>query len=238
MKIFLFALTPLVFCFAAGFAQEKSAAQPFEFRGTLKDKNASVFAGTSLFFKTGDKETSVVTDINGDFKIPLSPGNYEATVRKTLSETFKAYIFIQEKGLNPNNVEFVIEANPVCCGDLSEKPYPKITKLPKPPYPAAALAVRAGGEVVVEVKIDKEGKVVAANVVSGHPLLKQASLFAARQSLFEADETDEQREVNLTYVFFLPGQTEKPNINRYTNPYRVDVIGIAVSLDTTPSNIY
>jgi outer membrane biosynthesis protein TonB len=33
--------------------------------------------------------------------------------------------------------------------------YPKLLSFPKPPYPAAARAVRATGEVVVLVKIDK-----------------------------------------------------------------------------------
>src|SRR5690606_22356928 len=121
--------------------------------------------------------------------------------RESLSETFKAFIIIQENGLNPNNVEFIVEPNPVCCGTPSEKPYPKITKLPKPPYPAVARVVRATGEVVVEVKIDKEGKVISANAVSGHPLLRAVSVQAARGSLFEQSESDEQREVKLTYVF-------------------------------------
>ncbi len=233
MKNLLFAFTLSVFCLVnPNFAQEKSAEKLFEFKGAVKDKGSAVFAGIPLFFNSGGKETSVSTDINGEFSVNLAPGNYEVTVRKTLSETFKAYIFIQENGLNPQNVEFIIEPNAVCCGASAEKPYPKITKLPKPPYPAAARAVRAIGEVVVEVKIDREGKVVEAKAVSGHPLLRVASAQAAEQSLFEVSESDEIREAKLTFVFLLP-QGEKENIKRYSNLYRVEIVSDVVIIDST-----
>lgn len=58
------------------------------------------------------------------------------------------------------------------------------TSLPKPPYPAAARAVRAAGAVNVQVKIDERGNVVSASAVSGHPLLQQAAVGAARQAKF------------------------------------------------------
>ena len=56
--------------------------------------------------------------------------------------------------------------------------------LVKPPYPPAARIVRASGAVNVQVTIDEKGNVVAANAVSGHPLLRQASETAARASKF------------------------------------------------------
>ncbi|HEY0461262.1 MAG TPA: energy transducer TonB [Pyrinomonadaceae bacterium] len=235
MKKNLFVFTLLILCLSiSGSAQVKPNEKRYEFHGTLKDKDSAVFAGTPVFFNNGGEELSASTDINGEFKTPLAPGNYEVTVRKTLSESFKAYLFIQENGLNPDNAEFVIEPNPVCCGTSAEKPYPKIVKLPKPPYPAAARAVQAVGEVVVEVKIDNDGKVISANAVSGHPLLRVASVTAAKQSLFEQSAGDEQRDVNLTYVFF-PGQNEKPNTKRYSNPYRVEIIGEAVTVEAINS---
>ncbi len=57
--------------------------------------------------------------------------------------------------------------------------------LPKPPYPAAARAVRAEGAVNVQVLIDEEGNVASANAVSGHPLLRQASEQAALGAKFK-----------------------------------------------------
>ncbi|MGC2234610.1 MAG: TonB family protein [Pyrinomonadaceae bacterium] len=54
-------------------------------------------------------------------------------------------------------------------------------------YPLAALAVRASGEVVVDVQIDLSGKVTAAKAVSGHPLLRAASELAARKWQFSKE---------------------------------------------------
>lgn len=60
----------------------------------------------------------------------------------------------------------------------------KATSLPKPPYPAAARAVRASGTVAVQVTISESGSVISASAVSGHPLLRAAAVSAARQARF------------------------------------------------------
>ncbi|MEP6924702.1 MAG: TonB family protein [Pyrinomonadaceae bacterium] len=60
----------------------------------------------------------------------------------------------------------------------------RATSLPKPPYPAAARAVRAEGQVNVQVLIDENGNVVSASAISGNPLLRQAAAQAARQAKF------------------------------------------------------
>jgi TonB family protein len=60
----------------------------------------------------------------------------------------------------------------------------KATNLVKPPYPAAARAVRASGAVNVQVTIDEQGNVYRAVAVSGHPLLRAAAVQAARASTF------------------------------------------------------
>ncbi len=56
--------------------------------------------------------------------------------------------------------------------------------LPKPPYPAAARAVRASGAVNVQVTISESGSVISANAVTGSPLLRQAAEQAARSAKF------------------------------------------------------
>ncbi len=56
--------------------------------------------------------------------------------------------------------------------------------LPKPAYPAAALAVRAEGKVDVQVLIDENGKVVSARAVSGNALLRDAAERAAHMAKF------------------------------------------------------
>jgi protein TonB len=60
----------------------------------------------------------------------------------------------------------------------------KAISLPKSGYPPIAKAAHASGTVVVQVLIDENGNVVSANAVSGHPLLIQAAVSAARQARF------------------------------------------------------
>lgn len=60
----------------------------------------------------------------------------------------------------------------------------KAINLPQPPYPPAARAVRASGMVSVQVLIDVDGRVLSANAVSGHPLLRSAAVAAARSATF------------------------------------------------------
>lgn len=60
----------------------------------------------------------------------------------------------------------------------------KATNLPKPPYPAAALAIRASGAVSIQVLIDTDGQVFSAEAVSGHPLPRTASANAACEAKF------------------------------------------------------
>lgn len=56
--------------------------------------------------------------------------------------------------------------------------------LAKPKYPPTARAVGASGSVNVQVLIDEEGYVIAAEAVTGHPLLKGVSVLAAKASKF------------------------------------------------------
>lgn len=60
----------------------------------------------------------------------------------------------------------------------------RATSLPKPPYPPAAIAVQAQGEVKVQVTIDETGRVVSASAISGHPLLRREAERAALNARF------------------------------------------------------
>jgi protein TonB len=44
-----------------------------------------------------------------------------------------------------------------------------------------AEAAQVSGPVVVEITVDEEGNVISARAVSGHPLLRDAAVEAARQ---------------------------------------------------------
>src|SRR5262249_53318547 len=55
----------------------------------------------------------------------------------------------------------------------------------EPTYSPFAKAARVSGAVVVEVTVDTDGKVIAARAISGHPLLKDEAVTAARQWVFQ-----------------------------------------------------
>lgn len=60
----------------------------------------------------------------------------------------------------------------------------KAISLPKPAYPAIAKAAHASGTVNVQVTVDESGNVISASAVSGHPLLRQSAISAARGAKF------------------------------------------------------
>jgi TonB family protein len=60
----------------------------------------------------------------------------------------------------------------------------RAVSLPKPPYPPIAKAARLSGNVVVQILVDERGCVQTARVLSGHPLLHEVSVQAARRACF------------------------------------------------------
>jgi TonB family protein len=70
---------------------------------------------------------------------------------------------------------------PVTVGDLARR---VVKSLPKPEYPAAAAAQRAGGKVIVQLVVDETGNVVSARAVKGDPLLQDAAIKAASRAHF------------------------------------------------------
>ena len=60
----------------------------------------------------------------------------------------------------------------------------KAVSKPQPAFPPIAKAARASGTVTVEVLVDESGDVTYAKAVSGHPLLQQSAVEAARLAKF------------------------------------------------------
>jgi len=58
----------------------------------------------------------------------------------------------------------------------------------QPAYPPVAKAAKASGVVQIQITVSEEGKVIATNVVSGHPLLRDAASQAASQWEFKPTE--------------------------------------------------
>jgi len=226
MKILLFSAL-LIGLAVQTFAQTDTISGNYRLRGVVKDQTGAVFAGLNLYVRKGDSSRTFSTDINGEFELGLQPGEYEITVNKLYSSSFKTFNKIQDGGLNPNDLVFVLDSSHIGCNDSGGKPFPRPISLPKPPYPPVARAVRASGEVIVTVKIGTDGKAAEAVADSGHPLLRKAAELAAKESRFESGENDPEREAKLTYVFmpyvFTPSEKEKLHLKRYSNPCRIEV---------------
>lgn len=69
---------------------------------------------------------------------------------------------------------------PISGGVLNGKAVSK----PAPPYPAEAKAAGASGVVAVQVLVSEDGTVESAEAVSGHPLLRDAAVEAAKRARF------------------------------------------------------
>ncbi len=61
----------------------------------------------------------------------------------------------------------------------------KAISLPKPVFPKEAKNIVASGSITVQVKLDEEGNVIEARACSGHPLLRESAVKAARQAKFK-----------------------------------------------------
>ena len=93
-----------------------------------------------------------------------------------------------------------------------------------PVYPVIALAAHGSGDVVVVADINKSGDVTSARVLSGHNLLQNVSVEAARRWKFSTSNED-HRQAELTFTFrIVPDKTA--GIDRtpvFYPPYHVEV---------------
>jgi TonB family protein len=124
--------------------------------------------------KVSDKETTTVPPEPRQPPAPLWPVAGSPNVLATANTSPKAQS--QSTPDAPTSADRKIITGGVLTGKTLVKP--------PPVYPPIAKAARAQGTVTVQILIDEEGYVIAANAVSGHPLLQQAAVFAARQARF------------------------------------------------------
>jgi TonB family protein len=86
---------------------------------------------------------------------------------------------------------------------------PKFKPMPAYPRNNNAKRFNAAGKVEVQVTISVTGRVTDAKAISGHPLLREAALEAARRWLFEptlADGVPKETQLTLTFEFTVPPQ--------------------------------
>jgi TonB family protein len=232
---FLYSFVALLFV-VAGYGQTDYAITGnHEVVGVAKTLDGSVISGLFLYVSKGPESRTFETDIDGKFRLKLQSGHYVVTVNKIHSPNFKLFLNIQTDGLNPNNLVLTIDLAKYCCSTSDGRAFPKPESLSMPPYPPAARAIRASGEVIVSTKLRADGSVESASATSGHVLLRSAAIKAARESRFEPGAEGRLREVILTYAFI--GYAEKnwmeikPGIRRYSSPFRITVIGARPELD-------
>jgi TonB family protein len=111
---------------------------------------------------------------------------------------------------------------------------PKVLKYSAPKYPPAAKIVEATGEVIVAIKIDKQGKVTEAKAESGHPLLIKAAENSAKEWIFSGDESTALREVKLSFIFLKSDKSYKDK-TKFKKPYRVEIIAGIPTIDFSAS---
>ena len=110
-------------------------------------------------------------------------------------------------------------------------------KKANPSYPQIAKAAKATGVVQVQITISEEGKVIDAAAISGHPLLRDAAVEAARQWEFKPTTLSGQPvkvQGILSFNFTLQG--EEANINNQSADQAVQAVRARTGFPAFNSN--
>lgn len=116
---------------------------------------------------------------------------------------------------------------------------PVVTSAVVPTYPLTALHSHTSGEVVIEVKINSEGSVIAADAISGSPVLVGGARYIARRWKF-APATDGRvaRTARLTFVYHLAPR-DAPTEELFAvfkPPYRVEITRVLPDEERLPQS--
>jgi TonB family protein len=117
----------------------------------------------------------------------------------------------------PESVKQIAKLAPVISGALAGAEL----IVPDAVYPANLKPDEASGNVTVEVKVDRRGKVTSARAVAGAQALRAAAVKAAKHAAFSPDRLiDKGRAVlgTITYNFVGSLQTELPNATPAVTP--------------------
>ncbi|MEJ7848168.1 MAG: TonB family protein [Pyrinomonadaceae bacterium] len=172
---------------------------------------------------------TTATSVSGSRRVNRSPANRKSSVSGTGSGM--GYGTGNGSGSGGAPPPPAKMAMPISAGVVNGK----AEALPKPPYPAAAKAVRAVGAVMVQVTIDENGNVISANPVSGHPLLRAAAAQAARGAKFTPTMLSGQPVKVagiVTYNFTDPEKSG--NVTVTTANMAVDSLGVPSNTPPTP----
>ena len=100
---------------------------------------------------------------------------------------------------------------------------PTVISAVAPVYPPIARQARASSDTIVEVEIDREGKVTSAEPKGGHPLFRKVAEEAARRWVFSGS-ADTKRKTTLTFSFrILPAKASAyEGTSVYYPPYKIE----------------
>ncbi|MGH9515781.1 MAG: energy transducer TonB [Terriglobales bacterium] len=99
-------------------------------------------------------------------------------------------------------------------------------------YPPLARMARLQGIVVVRVRLDKDGKVVDAEGLSGHPILTSASIDGAKKMQFQPNA---EKAAVIVYNFKFADVCESKTTGSFSfveAPASVTVIGCSGTIET------
>lgn len=104
----------------------------------------------------------------------------------------------------------------------------KVLKYDVPKKSPAAAAVGLKGEFFVNVKINKDGKVISADAEKVHPLLRTALKESATRWLFNADKNLEERSAKIIFEYRIKNNNDRKNNYKdskikvsFEKPYRL-----------------
>jgi TonB family protein len=155
-----------------------------QIRGDLQASNDIVLVGTMARY---------VSEM-----LPLNPAG------KNKLKTIETELLKHAEALDPQNQEWpALLRRLEGVRDLSEQPpiaiesTPQLMRVSKemaangllefetPAYPPEALAIRLHGNVVLQVRIGKDGRVTEMKVLSGHPMLVQPAMDAVKRYVYK-----------------------------------------------------
>lgn len=120
-------------------------------------------------------------------------------------------IALLSSGTNPWNLE-------------AQTKLPRVRIAVSPPYPLLARRAHISGKVVCEALINKDGTVEKVNLISGHPLLIDASIDAIRQWVFERTEGDFKTTIIFSFSFSISPREVPETVVRYISPTEMNII--------------
>jgi TonB family protein len=123
------------------------------------------------------REAAKLAEMEGD---AAQKAEYERQYRETMEAAGRKAELGPQPGTATAAPTGTVSEAVVSGGVLNGKAVSK----PMPYYPTEAKRAGAQGTVVVRILVDEEGRVVEATAVSGHPLLRDAAVSAARNARF------------------------------------------------------